>query len=263
MLRKLLAVTGVSSLLVALPLSGASAADMGMPYKAPPPPVSWTGFYLGAGWGYGMWDADTTPVNDATGASLTSEVNNAGKGWLAKFTAGYDYQLNSNIVAGIFANYDPADLKGTTNTGASTSFFNPLGGTEKESWDWDVGGRVGWLLTPAILTYVDGGYTQAHFDAISVNNLTTGAATGQLAARDYDGWFFGSGFVTPLPFLHIPGLFLDTEYRYSSYGSVTRPIIAPGGGVAVIGGTATDISMRPTVQTITTSLVWKFNWTGQ
>ena len=44
----------------------ASAADMRMPVKAPPPaPVvavyNWTGCYVGAGGGYGMFDQESRP----------------------------------------------------------------------------------------------------------------------------------------------------------------------------------------------------------
>lgn len=58
MSHKLLGVIGVSAMLLA-PLGAASAADMGMPYKAPlppPPVVSWTGCYVDGGWGYGVWN---------------------------------------------------------------------------------------------------------------------------------------------------------------------------------------------------------------
>ena len=58
--------------LAAVAMTGAaSAADMSMPLKARPAPApvySWSGFYLNAGAGYGMWTADTTVVPTAGGA---------------------------------------------------------------------------------------------------------------------------------------------------------------------------------------------------
>ncbi len=59
MSKNLLGAISVSAALLAAPLA-ASAADMTMPLKAPmPAPVmSWTGCYVDAGWGYGMWNQD-------------------------------------------------------------------------------------------------------------------------------------------------------------------------------------------------------------
>jgi outer membrane immunogenic protein len=244
-------------------LSGSAlGADMAVSaYKAPQPVppayYNWTGLYLGAGFGYGLFDAETTPINAVTGAPLTSAIDNGGRGWHGRFVAGYDYQINNGIVVGAFTNFDPSNIKGTMSTGAALAAFNPVGGELKETWAWDVGARAGWLLTPSILTYVDGGFSRARFDAVNVHGLASGIFVGTLPARTFDGWFVGSGFVTPLPFFQMPGLFLDTEYRLSSYRSATSPL-----GV-IVEGPAVAISMRPTVQTVTTSLVYKFNWTGR
>jgi outer membrane immunogenic protein len=231
----------------------------------PPPPVTWSGLYVGAGGGYGFWDADTTPVT--SGVPLTSTINNAGQGWLARFTAGVDYQFkgvfDGRVVGGVFANFDADSLKGTFNTAASKAQFDPLGGQTRERSDWAVGARLGYLLTPATLSYVDGGYTEARFGAINVADLQLppfSPATGQIAAHTYNGWFLGGGLETQVTLLPVRGLFFNTEYRYASYQSATSPIIAPGGGVAVIGGLPTSVTIRPTVQTITSGLTYKFNW---
>ena len=58
MLRRVFCAVGVSSLLIAAPLSVAGAADMSMPLKAPfhlrLRLHSWTGCYIDGGFGYGM-----------------------------------------------------------------------------------------------------------------------------------------------------------------------------------------------------------------
>ena len=85
---------------------------------------------------------------------------------------------------------------------------------------------------------------------------------GTIGSHTYHGWFIGGGteialaglFGLPLP----TGLFWRSEYRYSSFSSANLPVLDLGG---VQIGTATE-NMKPIVQTITTSLVWKFNWGG-
>jgi outer membrane immunogenic protein len=60
-----------------------------------------------------------------------------------------------------------------------------LVGDEKMSSAWSVGGRVGWLVTPNLLTYFSGGYTEATFDRTNLSLLSTlGGSSGNLAFLD-------------------------------------------------------------------------------
>src|ERR1700737_1450052 len=65
----------------------ALAADMAPRapiYKAPPPMVhTWTGCYIGAGGGYGMYNVDHSQRSTTTGAGLTINETSGGRGWLA------------------------------------------------------------------------------------------------------------------------------------------------------------------------------------
>ena len=127
-------------------MSGAAlAADM--PVKAPPriaaaAAPSWTGFDLKAGGGYGMWAADTTTINTTTNTCVICvPIRQGGRGWFGTVGGGFDYQVNSNIVIGAFADYDFAGIKGSiqdqTAIGVATS---------KLDWAWSAGARLGWLL---------------------------------------------------------------------------------------------------------------------
>ncbi len=281
------AASGLAALLAASVSAQAADLPARAPVytKAPPPAVyDWSGFYVGGGGGYGMWNADTNALVDPSfvappgfpfgpGAVLTQTTTNGGRGWFGTVTAGFDYQFSAPIVAGVFADYDFASIKGTLNTGLATNFFNPLGGSEKESSAWAVGGRVGWLLTPAILTYFNGGYTQARFDGFAVANLTgilagAPAPTGFFTnANTYRGWFIGTGLETQLAGLFGifgKGWFMRTEYRYADYRSATLPVLSPTtpGGIALVGGIPVDVSVHPIVQTVRTELTYKFNWWG-
>jgi outer membrane immunogenic protein len=72
-----------------------------------------------------------------------------------------------------------------------------------------------------------------------------------------DGWFLGSGFEYSFNWL-VPGLFLKTEYRFSSYNAKTL------GDFFTPTGEQTGIteSPHPYVQTVATQLVYRFNWFG-
>jgi outer membrane immunogenic protein len=54
-----------------------------------------------------------------------------------------------------------------------------------------------------------------------------------------------------------PGWFMKTEYRVAEYERVNLGETFVGGGLTTLG-----ISVKPIVQTVSTSLVYRFNWGG-
>jgi len=130
-------------------------------------------------------------------------------------------------------------------------------GREKQDSAWAVGGRLGYTLTPTILTYVNAGYTQARFSGVDFFSQNNGAPTGlSIGAHTYSGWFVGSGFEYNLGFM--PGLFWRTEYRFAQYNRDTLPILDSDTGAQTGASLASD----KTIQTIRSELVWRFNWSG-
>jgi outer membrane immunogenic protein len=244
-------------------MSGAAfAADLPMSapvYKAPAvvaPVYSWSGCYIDGGGGYGMWDADHYGTNAVVGP-FDLPSTSGGRGWLGRVGAGCDYQVAPKWIIGAFGDYDFENIHGNLVDTAGV----PGGAlvNEKENWSWAAGARLGYVLAPGILTYVDGGWTETHFQQNAFVNATTGAPTAfTLAGQRYNGWFLGSGFETSVSD-YLPGLpnglFLRTEYRFSSFSSKNDPVLPTPGPTAV--GAAENI--HPYVQTVTTSLVWKFN----
>jgi outer membrane immunogenic protein len=56
-------------------------------------------------------------------------------------------------------------------------------------------------------------------------------------------------------------LFIKTEYRSAFYDRITLPeTFFPGNGFA--GPTGEGATFKPWTQTISTSLVYRFNWSG-
>jgi outer membrane immunogenic protein len=205
---------------------------------------AWTGFYVNGGLGYGAWTADTTTQNKNTGACALCVVQvQGGKGWLGLVGIGYDHQLTPNIVAGVFADYDFSHLTGTIQDQS-----NSFAGEIKQTSAWTIGARVGWLISPSVLAYLNGGYSSAHFSATQMVNTrfftTTGFST---PAKTTHGGFLGGGLEAGVT----ANLFWRNEYRLATYADRTLP--------DTNGATGFDsITFKPTVQTFTTQLVYKF-----
>jgi outer membrane immunogenic protein len=241
----------------------AMAADMPAKaplLKAPPmmPVYSWTGCYIGGGGGYGMWNQDNFLETDPGAVALTPTVTTGGRGWFGTGTFGCDYQVSSSFVIGVYGDYDFSDIKGQLAVGDPFQRL-PGGfvGTESEKSAWAVGGRIGYLVSPTLLTYFSGGYTQARFDGVTFGSLTApfGPAVFNLGSNTYNGWYLGSGFDYALSFLP-SGFYLRSEYRYSTYNPADISLVFNTTGQTI--GVAVD--SKKYVQTVRSELIYRFNW---
>src|SRR3954447_16030530 len=136
-----------------LALTGAaSAADLAArPYaKAPMMPVapSWTGFYIFGGAGGGIWDADSN--SNRTGFASTVNQRVGGDGWFGTVGAGYDWQVNPSWVVGVFGDGQFGSLRGDIQ-----DQFAGFTGRIKLQDSWAAGVRVGYLVAPNVLSYVN------------------------------------------------------------------------------------------------------------
>jgi outer membrane immunogenic protein len=241
------------ALIVVCLLAGevASAADLRqpVPVKGPAPaPVAvynWTGCYVGAGGGYGMYNQRSRYINPTTLPN-----SNGGDGWFGTVQVGCDYQIGSNIVIGAFADYDFSGIKGDMAIPA----FQEVG-QEKLKNSWAAGGRIGWLPFQQLLVFVSGGYTQARFGEVALSDVNTGAPLGLSVAKNaYEGWFVGSGYEYGIGWL--PGLFWKTEYRFAQYGTEQVPVLQAGVPVGEF------VESRKRIHTVRSELVWRFNLGG-
>jgi outer membrane immunogenic protein len=237
----------------------AMAADMApRAYTKAPPPVmmpSWTGFYIFGGVGGGIWDANDYSKVTGTGFPLSINQRAGGDGWFGTVGAGYDWQFNSSWVFGILADGQFGSLKGSIS---DPSFF--LTGTEKMQDAWAAGARLGYLVAPNVLSYVNGGYSGSHWSGTTLLNSPSGVPTGlHTNSFNTNGVFVGGGVENNLNIFGItaPGWFMKTEYRAAYYGNknINELFVTnvPFGR---------DIAFKPFVETVSTSLVYRFNWTG-
>jgi outer membrane immunogenic protein len=233
------------------------AADMRMPMKAPPlapAPVAynWTGCYVGAGGGYGLYDQESTYFVFGVQDSLQND--NGGRGWFGTVQVGCDFQIAGQFVIGAFADYDWSGIKGDM----SVPIFGWVG-EEKLKNSWAAGGRIGWVpwQQTQFMVFVSGGYTQARFKEVNFDNANFSGPTGfSLAKNTYEGWFIGTGYEYGIGWLPIQGLFWKTEYRFADYGREHVNVLFAD---RAIGET---IESRKYVHTVRSDLVWRFNFGG-
>ena len=219
------------------------------------PVASWTGCYVGGGGGGAMTKNDHNDfVTGAPNAVVSANLSTGADGWFGTVQVGCDYQFN-NFVVGVFGDYDFMDVKGDISTGG---FFAPaLTGAQKQDLQWAVGGRAGYLVLPQLLTYVSGGYTQAHWKSTTLSSFfAPGVGVATLPGSTKGGWFIGTGDEYALGFL--PGLFWKTEYRYSEFDRADVSINALPSGVPT-GISSTEKFREHSVRS---ELVYRFNWGG-
>jgi len=246
----------------------AVAADLpsrSYPAQAPviaPAAPSWTGFYIFGGGGYGLFDSETY-LTSAAGTRLTNTAKSGGDGYYGTFGGGYDWQSGS-WVTGVFGDGQWGSIKGSITDPLFGSAVGIPGGTLgnlKNTASYAVGARIGYLVAPNVLSYVNGGYSYAQFDGSTQSNVL-GVNVTTTPSFHSNGWFLGGGVENSLTFFGLfgPGWLMKTEYRVAEYQNTTLPeSFAPGIGTGLTGLSITE---KPIVQTVGTSLVYRFNWGG-
>jgi outer membrane immunogenic protein len=228
MLRKLLALVGVSSVLAAAPLAAAYAADM--PLKAPPPPAafSWAGWYIGGniGGGWGRAGSDTVTFAPSAAGSIPGGASLALPGMSASTLLG-GAQIGYNWQRGPIVYGLEADIDGQKwNAAQSLTAFAPGLGTlfvpgdafsVQSQWQGAFLGRVGYAWDRTLL-YVTGGLAvtnvkvSSSFVVFGLDPATAGSGSKTLA-----GATFGGGIEHALSSKWSVGL----EGRYAWYGAST------------------------------------------
>jgi outer membrane immunogenic protein len=188
-------------------------------YKAPPPPLTWAGFYLGGSVG-GIWGNDK--ITDVDG--LNFPVDPAGTSYSLKDAGvigggviGYNFQ-SGTFVYGIEADlggigfnkkiWEPNAVNVTSNH-LGSGFYS------------DVTGRFGVTASNALF-YLKGGW--AFFDGkANVDNTGGGFGGGVVSTGSFNGWTVGAG----IEYLFAPCWSAKVEYQHYDFGTQTANLITP------------------------------------
>lgn len=219
-------------------------------YAAPATP--WTGLYFGLSGGYAF--------DSAPSMNLEAYNSGAGTGFLPyAYASGATAVLNNRafvVSPNIGANYQA----GSWVLGVEASADLPVGGNQQSvtfatpallagypavaqmgaGWSFrlDATGKVGWLLTPTLQTYVGAGPSMLKTDssvyAGSPYNVASGFGT---QGPSFAGWHAKGG----VEWLFIPGWSAKLEYDHADWGSHT----VAGAGL-LYGATPALISTQQT-----------------
>jgi outer membrane immunogenic protein len=224
--------------------------------RAPPPtyqpPPNWTGIYGGmnVGGAFGSPSVDTTAANifsdallipsSAVSASVLSQTGSAPVhtgGVIGGGQIGYNFQFNTNLVAGIETDINGLGQWGRGSFANTTQdfdgdFANAVVSSEKRvDWLGTVRGRLGWLVTPTFLIYGDGGLAYGGVrGSTNINAFWTPGGPSTTWAWD-EAWIGGSGSLSTaqlgwtagggVEWMFMPSWSLKVEYLYYDLGHAT------------------------------------------
>ncbi len=285
----------------ALALTGtAFAADL--PTHAPPPvflppPPMWTGFYAGVNAGYEWSASNSVDVVSAVAFNNTAALSPLGltygpaaalgttrnlplnnSGFIGGGQIGYNYQFATSWLVGI-----EADIQGIAGGNGSTSAFTVVqrgapaapGQTVQTNvavskslnYLGTVRGRFGYLLTPTLLIFGDGGLAYGGINSdtgifgAEVPNTGSSPFFGLgRASTTRVGWTAGGG----AEWMFLPNWSAKVEYAYYDLGSVTYssgPLISNltgGGPISFINTAATRTHFNGNV--VRAGINYHFNW---
>lgn len=223
-----------------LPVSGALAADLSYPTKAPAPVVipmfSWTGFYVGGNIGYGgdkfkyPFSAFADQYDDEdfleNTADLTGEFSLTSSGFFGGVQAGYNYQFENSWVIGVEADFQWSGIEGELS-GNGELFLNDdfVGGANfsagsEVEWFGTIRARLGYAWDRVFLYGTGGaayGKTKSH-GSFSVFDDGGEIFGDSVSTSDTNwGWTVGAG----LEYAITDHLTFKTEYLYVDLGSQT------------------------------------------
>lgn len=226
-------------------IGAAQAADM--PVKAhPPAQVSdrWSGFYFGLNGGYGdprgtdisatnagnFGGGFGTKLRATTTNAIPTHVGSDPRGFVGGGQFGYNWHFAPMWVAGLEADLQFSDMKGS---GSATGFASATGPTmsalatanASQTLDWfgTLRARGGYLAAPNFLLYGTGGLAFGHVKGSTsivencfnvCNPIAAGAGSG---SADRAGWTAGGGFEWAVD----SHWSVKTEYLYVHLGDLS------------------------------------------
>jgi opacity protein-like surface antigen len=247
-------------LLAAAVAGEASAADMGVPYKAPPSyapayvqPFSWTGTYVGANVGgiWGTFDIAPAATDNLSGVvTLPGSVSLNSSSLVGGFQAGYNWQIGMWVL-GLEQDYQFTGLKQSDTFAAAAGPFL-AGDSLQVKTDYLAATRaklgVAWERA---MFYAAGGLETGMFDVTSSYVSRGLGGSPALSFTDTNKLHFGFNVGAGIEYAVTNNIFVGAEYRYIDLGKETYNLGAftPSGLAAqTVSSTASLTSSQVTAR---------------
>lgn len=198
--------------LLATPAMAADAVVYNDPTPVAPDTFSWTGGYIGVNAGYAggkfkhpySSKGYDTVFEEEDNESLLLSVTSSG--FVGGVQAGYNWQFNNNIIAGLEADFQGTNLKGEVKL--SDGPFSAKAGT-KVNWFGTVRARLGFAPVERLMVYGTGGYAYG-----KVKSYVDGDDFNVSKSKTKSGWTIGAGAEYALA----NNWTLKSEYLYTDLG---------------------------------------------
>lgn len=204
----------------ALLATPALAADA-IVYNEPAPVVtdtfSWTGGYVGVSAGY-AWGKSPfrNRSDDGEGGEYVEGTNYDPDGFLGGLYAGYNKQLNNNVVLGVDADLNIANIKGEGSDYFDYTHGDIYGAypSSKMKWNGAVRARLGYAYD-RIMPYIAGGVSFGEYKFDLQDTFDGFMLFSEKSTKT--GWNIGAG----VDYAVTDNIILRAEYRYTDFGSKT------------------------------------------
>lgn len=172
---------------------------------------TWTGAYIGANAGYaGGKFKHPFSSNAFEEQDLRGSANVTSSGFAGGAQAGYNWQFDNNVVAGIEADFQGSTLKGETKLHIDD--LSAKANTKVE-WFGTLRARLGYTPADRFLVYATGGYAYGRVKS-SASYSFDGDGDGVSKSKTKSGWTVGAGAEYALD----NNWTLKTEYLYTDLG---------------------------------------------
>ncbi|MFG1392104.1 outer membrane protein [Xanthobacter agilis] len=166
----------------------AAAADLATKYpvKAIAAPVfSWTGFYIGANFGYGgdKFSQDLVALGVTVGS-----VDTQSSGWMVGGQLGYNYQFANNVVVGLETDLQWANISGQSS-GINLGGTNWIAGSNVDYFG-TIRARLGYAFD-RFLPYITGGAAYGNIQHTLIEGY--GVYPSLSGSNTSWGWTIGAG----------------------------------------------------------------------
>ena len=188
-----------------LALQSATAADMA--YKAAPG-FNWSGFYVGAQFGYG-WSGVEIDDTAGAGTSFSTPPVWSASGFFGGLLAGINWQgMGSPLVLGIEADINLSGIAGTRDRLTQDNYSLDAA----VDWFGSIRGRLGFAAGQSLF-FVTGGWAWAGIEHGQTSPPTArGSGTATM-----DGWTIGGG----IEYAWSSSSTIRVEYRHYAFGDAT------------------------------------------